>query len=62
MVSIEDYKIEIVKLKNDDDKKIFTQKYFFLTVFLLYFRIEKMNIFTLEKELRTNLTLVFMKL
>jgi hypothetical protein len=29
MVSIEDYKIEIVKLKNDDDKKIFTQKYFF---------------------------------
>lgn len=29
MISIEDYKIEIVKLNNDDDKKIFTQKYFF---------------------------------
>ena len=29
MVSIEDYKTEIVKLDNDDDKKIFTQKYFF---------------------------------
>jgi hypothetical protein len=29
MVSIEDYKTEIIKLNNDDEKRIFTQKYFF---------------------------------